>query len=261
MAALFERGAQGVQDGEDFVLTHFPPGSDLDAVCSALQASDPEATVETWAVPETDWSRAWRDGIRAHRLGRLTIAPPWLAHDLDAETAIIIDPGMAFGTGEHATTRGVVRLLQGVIREGDSVADLGAGSAVLAIAAARLGARSVFAIELDPDAIPNAEFNVRANSVADRVVVLEGDAALFLPLVAPVRVVIANIISSVLASILPHIRQALTEGGVAILSGMLQEERERMLALFSAEGWAVEGEDSEDAWWSVSLRPVEGKER
>src|SRR5690606_2666724 len=150
--------------------------------------------------------------------------PPWLAGSMDPATTIVVDPGMAFGTGEHATTRGVVRLLHETVREGDSVVDLGAGSAVLAIAAAKLGAATVIAVELDPDAIPNAEFNVTANGVADRVIVLQGDAALFLPLVAPVRVVLANIISSVLVALLPVIRESLANGGVAILSGILLEE-------------------------------------
>lgn len=256
MAALFEQGAQGVQDGEDFVLTHFPPNTDLAGVSSSIHAADPTASVESWLVPDTDWSRAWRDGLRLHRLGRLTIAPPWLADGLDPDATIVIEPGMAFGTGEHATTRGVVRLLQDVIRPGDTVVDLGAGSAVLAIAAARLGARSVVAVELDPDAIPNAELNVRANSVEDRVLVLEGDAALFLPLVAPVRVVIANIISSVLTGLLPTIREALAADGVAILSGILQEERASMLAVFTESGWVLDGEDREDIWWSVRIRPT-----
>src|SRR5690606_40079497 len=123
-------------------------------------------------VPDVDWSREWRSGIGAHRLGDLVVTPPWLADEYPAERRVVIEPGMAFGTGEHATTRGVVRLMQGALREGDRVADLGAGSAVLAIAAAKLGARKVIAVELDEDAIPNAEENVAANGVSNRVVVV-----------------------------------------------------------------------------------------
>jgi ribosomal protein L11 methyltransferase len=146
-----------------------------------------------------------------------------------------------------------MRLLQMVLREGDAVADLGAGSAVLAIAAAKLGAHSVVAVEHDPDAISNAEENVARNGVADRARVIEGDAALLLPLLAPVRVVLANIVSSVLAELLPVIRLSLTEDGVAILSGILVEEREKMSTLFAAGGWRVMHEDTEAEWWSVAI--------
>ena len=160
---------------------------------------------------------------------------------------------MAFGTGEHATTRGVVRLLPTVMRDGDVVADLGAGSAVLAIAAAKLGASRVYAVELDGEAIPDAERNVARNGVADRVHVFEADAGVLLPLLAPVRVVLANIISSVLVQLLPIIADSLTADGGAILSGILQEERAEMLAVLESSGWRVLDEDAEDIWWSVSV--------
>jgi ribosomal protein L11 methyltransferase len=124
---------------------------------------------------------------------------------------------------------------------------------VLAIAAAKLGASRCFAIEMDPDAIGNAEENVARNGVAPQIAVLEGDAFAFLPLVAPVRVVLANIISSVLIELLPAIRDALAPGGVAILSGILAEERAMMLAALAAD-WEVEAEDPEEQWWSVRIR-------
>ena len=195
------------------------------------------------------------DALLTHfppELGSLVVAPPWLVEGRDPARTIVIDPGMAFGTGEHATTRGVVRLMQDVIRSGDLVADLGAGSAVLSIAAAKLGAGRVVAIELDGEAIPDAEENVRVNGVADRVTVFEGDAATLLPLVAPVRVVLANIISSVLVDLLPHVQRALAPHGVAILSGILQEERAHMLSVLDSSGWRVEAEDAEDIWWSAT---------
>ena len=250
-AALFAAGSQGVLEEGESLVTHFPPGSDVDAVRERVLAADASAAVESSLAPAIDWSERWRDRISSHALGGLTIAPPWLAERTDPARTIVIDPGMAFGTGEHATTRGVVRLLQGAIREGDVVADLGAGSAVLAIAAAKLGASRVAAVELDADAIGNAEENVARNGVADRVRIIEGDAALLLPLLAPVRVVLANIISSVLLELLPAIARALAPGGRAILSGILREEREHMLHALAAGGWRVEREDSEDIWWSV----------
>jgi ribosomal protein L11 methyltransferase len=150
----------------------------------------------------------------------------------------------------------VLRLLPSVVKPGDRVADLGAGSAVLSIAAAKLGASKIAAIEIDPDAIGNAEANVGANGVADRVVVIEGDAEALLPHVAPVQVVLANIISSVLLSLLPTMRSALAGNGLAVLSGILCDEREEFLSAMAREGWTVEQEDIEDVWWTAVARPV-----
>jgi len=188
-------------------------------------------------------------------VGDLVITPPWLAAEFDPLTTIVVDPAMAFGTGKHASTRGVMRLMQGVVRRGDVVADLGAGSAVLSIAAAKLGAARVTAIEIDHDSIGNAEQNVDVNGVSDRVDIIEGDVATLLPLLAPVRVVLANIISSVLIPLLPTIWTSLDAGGQAILAGILREERETMLAALNDDGWSVEREDTEDAWWSVQIAP------
>ncbi len=249
-AALFAAGAQGLHEDGAWLVTVVEDPAPL---AHAARVADPQATVEQTELPPTDWSEAWKSRIGAHELGALAIVPPWLAEGRDPARTIVIEPEMAFGTGEHPTTRGVVRLLPGVLRAGDLVADLGAGSAVLAIAAAKLGARRVAAIELDGEAIANAEANVLRNGVADRVTVIEGDAEVLLPLVAPVRVILANIISSVLTALLPAMEAALPPDGRAILSGILREERPHMVAVLEAQGWRIEAEDHEAEWWSVVI--------
>ena len=250
--ALFASGAEGVQELENDVLTHLRDVNEA-ALRDRIAAADPEAHAELSPTPDVDWSAEWRSRIRAHRVGRLVITPPWLADRYEPAERVVIEPQMAFGTGEHETTRGVARLMQRVVRPDDVVADLGAGSAVLSIAAARLGARRVIAIENDPDAIANAEENVRRNGVEDRVTVIEGDAGALLALVAPVRVVFANIISSVLLELLPAIAGSLVTDGEAILSGMLLEERPGMESAFAASGWRVRDADAEGAWWSATI--------
>jgi ribosomal protein L11 methyltransferase len=250
--ALFALGAEGVQELDDDVVTHLR-GVDAGSVAHAVGAVDAGAAVELSPTPDVDWSAAWKERIGAHRVGQLVVTPPWLANEFTPGERIVIDPAMAFGTGEHETTRGVIRLMHRVIRSGDRVADLGAGSAVLAIAAARLGAARVAAIELDPDAIGNAEENVAVNGVADRVMVIEGDAGLLLPLVAPVRVVLANIISSVLLELMPTIAAAIPADGRAILSGILAEERGEMERALVDAGWSVVESDQENQWWSATV--------
>jgi ribosomal protein L11 methyltransferase len=254
IAALFESGSQGVQEDGAAVVTHFPADARISEIRNAVMAADPRADIAIADSPDTDYSQ-WRASVSAHQVGGLVIAPPWLAGGLDPATTIIIDPVMAFGTGEHPSTRGAMRLMQGVIRPGDVVADLGAGSAVLSIAAVKLGAARVAAIEIEYDSIGNAEENVLANSVSERVEVIEGDATTLIPLLAPVRVVIANIISSVLIAMLPLIRSSLATGGQAILAGILGEERAAMMLALDAGGWVIEREDTEDVWWSVQIAP------
>ena len=216
----------------------------------------PAVVIEESPAPVVDWSTAWRTQLRAHTVGLLTVTPPWLAAPFLPERTIVIDPAMAFGTGDHATTRGVLGLMQDVVRAGDVVADLGSGSGVLAIAAAKLGAARVAAIESDPDAIGNAEENVAANDVAGRVVVIEGDATVLLPLVAPVRVVLANIISAVIRDLLPVVKESLTADGIAIFSGMLVAEAEAMRAAFEAAGFVVRADVAEGEWWSCTVHPA-----
>jgi ribosomal protein L11 methyltransferase len=121
---------------------------------------------------------------------------------------------------------------------------------VLAIAAAKLGAGRVVAIEMDPDAIGNAIDNVDRNGVAAQVTVLQGDAAALLPLVAPVSLVVANIISSVVMELSPLMRRALPPGGRAVISGILVTEREHLLSSLALDGWRLESELREGEWWS-----------
>ncbi len=256
IAALIGAGAAGVIEDGDALTTFVDRDADFSALDRALGAASNSAQVVRADAADIDWSTKWPARVGIQRVGLLTVAPPWLADDAgDASLAVIIEPAMAFGTGEHETTRGVLRLMQQVIRAGDFAADLGAGSAVLSIAAAKLGAARVAAVELDHDAIANAEENVLRNGVHDRVTVIEGDAALILPLLAPVRVIMANIISSVLLELSRAMRAALAPGGSAILSGMLLQERNAMRTAFEAGGWIVGEEDAEGDWWSVVVTP------
>lgn len=251
-AVLFAAGSQGVQEDGHSVLTHFPPGTGTDELVRDIMDADPRARVTISLAPQMDWSE-WRASVRSHDLGALTIAPPWLATNLDPSRTVVIEPAMAFGTGEHATTRGVTRLMQRIQPMARSVADIGAGSAVLSICAAKLGAERVVAVEIDEDAIGNAEENVAANGVRDRVHVVQGDAAAILPLLAPVDLVLANIISSVLTPMLPLIFDSLSIGGLAILSGILREESDAMLGEIRKGLWTIVAEDREDEWWSVLI--------
>jgi ribosomal protein L11 methyltransferase len=246
---LMDGGAGAVQELDASLLTHLQEGAALDALCAALAHEG--ATVRQTSLGEVDWSTRWVTRVGVQRIGRIAVAPPWMSADLvDAEIPILIEPAMAFGTGEHETTRGMLALMQSLVEPGALVADLGSGSGVLAIAAAKLGAARVAAIEMDPDAIGNAMENVERNGVAAQVTVLQGDAAALLPLVAPVSLVLANIISSVLIELSKIMHDALPPGGKAVISGILVSEREHLLSSLAVDGWTLESELREGEWWS-----------
>lgn len=253
IAALVDAGAPAVQELDTSVVTHVPDTTDLAALRTALRKADPGADLHTAPVGEIDWAARWPVGVGVQRLGPIAVAPPWRAAEIaGAACPVVIDPGTAFGTGEHETTRGVLHLLPTVIRTDDLVMDVGTGSGILAIAAALLGARRVAAIESDPQAIGNAESNVAANGVADRVTVLDGDARVIVPLLVPPRpnVILANIVSSVIVDLLPTFRDALAPGGRVVVSGILVEERDAACAELARTGWMVDTEYAEGAWWS-----------
>ena len=257
VAALVHAGAPAVQEVDDALLTHLPAGADVAALEAALRTADATITIESRDVGTIDVSRTWPPAVGVQRVGRVAVAPPWRAAEIaDAECPVIIEPAMAFGTGEHETTRGVLRLVQDVVRPGDTVIDLGAGSAILSIAAVKLGAARAIAIESDAQAIANAEENAAANGVGERVRVIEGDARVILPLVAPARVMLANIISSVVIELAPAMRAALSPNGRAVVSGILVAERTAVIASLAADGWSAEAEYVEGEWWSSVIAPV-----
>jgi ribosomal protein L11 methyltransferase len=239
-----------IEDGGSLV-GYVPEAMAPTDIRSSLAGVDGSAEIDVAPYADHDWATRWHEGIRSHEVGRLRVAPPWLASEGEASSTVVIDPGMAFGTGEHATTRGMLRLLSVAVRPGDVVADLGAGSGVLAIAAAKLGAARVAAIELDEEAIPNAQANVEMNGVASKVHVIPGDARAILPLVAPVRLITANIISSTIIDLLPIMATSLVAGGCALLGGILVGERAHMTEILWAAGWRPMADDVEDEWWAT----------
>ncbi len=253
-AALFAGGAEGLlEEGAAFVSV-FTDESDAHAARDAALTADREASVLIAPYDAGNWMEAWREGVGPREVGRFVIAPPWRTDELAGRDVIVIDPGMGFGTGEHETTRMSLSLLQAVVAKGDVVADVGCGSAVLAIAAAKLGAARVAAIEIDPLALANAEENVTRNGVGDRVAVVEGDAVLLLPLLAPLRVVVANIIAPVLLELLPVVQRAIVPHGDVIVGGILAAERDDFVRAVELDGWHLVNEQREGDWWGGHLR-------
>ena len=265
VSALLELGGTAVQEQGGVLETYLSPPDDLDALL--LAAGDALLGTELqwrWQQAE-DWAQEWKRGLGPRQISaRLVVKPSWTSWNAaDGEVVLDIDPEMAFGTGEHATTRGCLRLLDAAIRPGDRVLDVGSGSAILAIAAARLGAGEVVALEYDPDANLNARDNLERNGVADRVRIVEALAdAELLGRLGRFDLVLANILSGVIRPLLPAFRSALAPGGRLIVSGILQAERQDVKADADAAGmWVTrvdeEADQREGTWWSALLEPRE----
>jgi len=203
---------------------------------------------------ESDWENAWKEHFFVHRVGeRTVIVPSWReyspGHD---DVVLLLDPGMAFGTGLHPTTRLCLRAVEELVTPGMRVLDVGAGSGVLSIAAARLGATRVVAVELDPVAARVCRENVQRNDVADIVEVRAGTLGDDAPLDADL--ILANITIATLLELHPRLASHLAPGGVAVLSGVLAERADELLAALHAAGWQHLRTDQEQDWVALHVR-------
>lgn len=219
----------------------------------AREVDDPGVEVSVGWQEHGDWSELWKRGLEPRRIGeRWLVTPSWCTPEVrEGERVIVVDPGMAFGNAEHGTTRGCLRLLEHAVSPGEHLIDVGAGSAILSIAAALLGAASVVAVEADPLATPSARENVEANGVADRVEVREEKATVeTLRRTGPRDGIVANIERGILTPLLPGFHGALREGGWLILSGILEGEWEGMLEAARATGFRLEQVDADGEWRS-----------
>ncbi|MCS6924099.1 MAG: 50S ribosomal protein L11 methyltransferase, partial [Fimbriimonadales bacterium] len=170
-------------------------------------------------VTEQNWHTAWRRFFRSRRFGqRLRVQPTWSRHQPAPDEVLIqLDPGLAFGTGGHATTALCLELLEKYLQPGMRVADVGTGTGILAIAAAKLGAREVLAVDDDPLAVKIAQGNIERNGVADRVRAAVGDG--FHALSGSFDLIVCNIISGFLIATAPQVPPLLSAGSVYIISG------------------------------------------
>jgi ribosomal protein L11 methyltransferase len=221
-----------------------------------LRAFDlrPMGELSVRAVDDADWATAWREGYEPMRIGRLTIVPTWLAVPDDAELVIRLDPGMAFGTGLHPTTRACLELLQEEPMP-RTVLDVGCGSGILGLAALRLGAERVVGWDTDPLAVEATRQNAAANDLGDRFAVERGT----LPESAgeTYGLVLANLVAAVLVELAPRLAAHTAPGGMVIASGIIEPRRAEVEAALAAAGLIVTGERLDGEWVSLRLtRPA-----
>lgn len=272
---LWETGATGVVEEGDAagalgLRAFFPPGADPAELSGRVGAYLEElrglgipvgaGPVEVRRLPEEAWAEAWRAHFRPMLVGRrLLVCPPWEAPAVPPtgpagpRVLVVIEPGRAFGTGSHATTRGCLELLERALDAAPAarVLDVGTGSGILAIAAARLGAPQVRAVDLDPDAVAAAAGNVERNGVGDRVEVeLRGLDAVG---VGAADLVLANLLGATLVAS----ASALGRGGAPcsrlITGGLLAHEAPAVVGAFVTEGFALVETVEQEGWATLLL--------
>ena len=255
---LFERDATGIEirdtpssNSPTVTLISYFPTDDLigervhdlrEFLASLIQAGiDTQPTKVTLeSIEEDNWSEQWRSAFPPQKIGkRLVIAPTW--DDIvpePSEVFIRLDPGMAFGTGQHPTTQLALELLEISIKGSDAVADIGTGSGILAIAAAKMGAKRVDAVDLDATTIPIARSNIQLNKVESVIRLHQGNGLDALER-QKYPLIVANILTKVILPMIPICPNFLEPAGRLILSGILATEASQIEAQLEANGFRV----------------------
>jgi len=206
------------------------------------------ATVSVRIADEEEWANEWKKYYHPVRVtDRLTIKPTWEEYAPTADEIVIeLDPGMAFGTGTHPTTNLCLRTLEKVIKPGDTIVDVGCGTAILSIACAKMGAESVLALDLDPVAVEVARENVELNNASDKVTVRAND--LLKGVDSKYDVVVANILAEIILLMVGQARDVIKPDGTFITSGIIKEKADLVRAELTANGFQIVDTITEEDW-------------
>ena len=213
-------------------------------------------TIEHIGVSEEDWADSWKQYYKPIKTGRrLVIVPLWEHYEpKEGETVVLMDPGMAFGTGTHETTRLCASLLESYVRPGCKVLDVGCGSGILAISASKLGAGSCFACDIDPIAVKVARENVAVNSTPN----VRCEVSDLLRQVPASEggydVIVANIVADIIIRMSPDVGRYMAKNGTLIVSGIIDTRADEVISALDSYGYAVVEERFENGWYAAALR-------
>ena len=211
-------------------------------------------------VADADWENNWKKFYKPMEIGeRLLVVPQWEKARDDGRVKLVLNPGLTFGTGSHATTRLCLQALDKYIRGGEKILDLGCGSGILSIAALVLGAKEAFACDIDEKCVDVAYENAALNGVGrDRYTVRWGDVltdkALQAEFGGGYDMVVANIVADVIMGLSDKVRPFLKEGGLFLCSGIIDDRAEEVFTKLRADGWTVIEQHDSEGWYSFLCR-------
>jgi ribosomal protein L11 methyltransferase len=254
---LWDAGVAGVEErpgADDLVELRAGVPAELAVAVADALAGRTEVRVEP--VDGDDDLDRWREFARPWRAGgRLVVVPAWQDPPgwVGADDVVLsIDPGRAFGSGAHPTTRMCLAELERLVEPASAVADVGTGSGVLAVAAAVHGAALVVAVDVDPEAVRATAENAERNRVSEVVAVSTTPASELEP--AAYDLVVANIASVTLVELAPALARAVADDGTVIVSGILEEQVPAVLAAFEGQGFVLGGTVADDEWRTLLVR-------
>lgn len=233
-------------------------GERIEQLDAALAALELHPAIRTRHVEEEDWAGAWKEHFHVERFGeRIVIRPSWREYaPRPGDVVIDLDPGMAFGTGQHPTTRMCLELLERHVTPGARMVDVGCGSGILAIAAIKLGAAHCLALDIEPQAVKVTRENAARNGVA---AAIDGDLGSLgagwsrpLPPPAGLDIAAANITAAAIAALAPAIAAALRPGGLLIGSGIIGERLPEVLAALDTAGFTIDAVYESGDWRAVT---------
>ena len=220
-----------------------------------LCAEGIEYTLETVGCREEDWAESWKKYYHPIKVGKIVVVPAWEEYTpAEGEITVTMDPGMAFGTGTHETTRLVIAMLEKYVQNGDRMLDVGTGSGILSICGSRLGAGECKAYDIDPTAVKVARENIEASGVAN----VTCDVSDLLKNVdlsgGKYNIVAANIVADIIIRMMPDIGDYMAEDAVLIASGIICPRRAEVEASMAEHGFEVFDELVENDWCALAVR-------
>ena len=222
------------------------PAETVALLAARLDEAGIAHTIETEGVEQEDWQNGWRKYYHPMEVGkRLAIVPSWQQYDTD-RVKLVLDPGLAFGTGGHETTNLCLEALDEIVAGGERVLDIGTGSGILAIAALKLGAAVAEGVDIDPVAVRTAGENAALNGVQDKLTVLVGD--LSDKASGQYDLVLANIVANAIISLSPAVPALMKDGGRFIASGIIDTRKDEVIAALQAAGLRVVKVQEKRGW-------------
>lgn len=242
-------------DADRFELkAYFDASQEKERHAIKKEAQDKGFEVEERDVPDQDWANDWKSYFHPISIDEgLAIVPSWEDYEpKEEEEIIILDPGMAFGSGNHATSFLCSRYLREYMKQGDTVIDIGCGSGILSLVAVKSGAEKVIAVDLDPQCMIATEENAQKNNMLDSIDTREGD--LFSVVTESADVVVSNIFAEVIIGMLHDVKHHVKPGGIYIASGILKEKLQDVMDALKGEGFELLDDKTDGDWSAVAAR-------